>query len=326
MANLYPVPWARWRRLPLMAVSDIVSTMDSVGHIEASMRTDRGQVREHNEDTIACYEPATPGEQRRHGWLYIVADGVGGAEAGEVASQYASQRTLEHYLTADQVEDPGQRLLQAIQAANTDLRQLVTDQQKDNRMATTMVAAAIQGEAATIANVGDSRAYHWHDGLLRQITKDQSLVARLLEEGAINEEEARHHPRRNVILHSLGPEKTPPIDLYQVTMAPGERLILCSDGLTRHVSDEEMAEIAGDQPPAEATESLIRLANDRGGEDNISVAVLHFGELPALEQVSAGPETDRDNASVRRALGVYTGLLCLVQTLLMIWIWFLIAN
>ncbi len=306
--------------------------MLSVGQIDASMRTDQGRVREHNEDFIDCREPLSPSEESRNGWLYIVADGVGGADAGEVASRYATERTIHHYLASDPSIVWGERLLQAMQAANTELRQLVAEQPQGNRMATTMVAAIIHDDGVTMANVGDSRGYHWQNGQLRQVTKDQSLVARLLEEGAISEAEAINHPRKNVILHSLGAEKTPQIDLYEVPLASGDQLVLCSDGLIRHVSDEEIAAIISEKWPSDAAETLIQLANDRGGEDNISVAVLRIGEQPAAERIRtypilvSGAKSQEDSARLRRALWFYTAILAIIQVVLIILIWNLINN
>jgi protein phosphatase len=299
------------------------------GQVEASMRTDQGRVRDHNEDFVAYYEPTDPEEELNNGWLYIVADGVGGADAGEVASQYATERTLHHYLNDDETGDWGKRLVRAMRTANTELREMVARQPQKLHMATTMVATVFHDSKATLANVGDSRGYHWRDGILLQVTKDQSLVARLLEEGAITEEEASKHPRRNVILHSLGSEKDPKIDLYDVDIASGELLILCSDGLTRHVSDEEISEIVGLEPPGEATSTLIRLANERGGEDNISVAVLHYGEQSAQMKATASSVKlvtgERVQVESRKTLWVYTAILCVIQTLLIVLVWFLIV-
>jgi protein phosphatase len=224
-----------------------------------------------------------------------VADGVGGADAGEVASQYASERTLHHYLQSTATESRGLRLVEAMQAANTDLRRLAADRDDSRRMATTMVAAVVEEGRAYVANVGDSRAYRWRGGALEQVTRDQSLVARLVEEGALTAEEAINYPYKNVILYSIGSEKRPPIDLYDVALEPGDLLLLCSDGLTRHVDDSEIAAILGrEQPPASA-ETLVHMARERGGEDNITVAIVQYGARPdAL--VTAEPVVDEEMA------------------------------
>ena len=296
------------------------------------MRTDQGQVRDHNEDFVAYREPADAGEERKNGWLYVVADGVGGADAGEIASQYATERTIFHYLAAQNESNWGERLRQAMRLANSDLRQMVAKEYKGARMATTMVAVVIHEKTADIANVGDSRGYYWRDGEFSQVTKDQSLVARLLEEEAITEDEALHHPRRNVILHSLGSENEPKVDLYKVKLAAGEKLFLCSDGLTRHVSDEEIAAVVSEETPDEATQILIALANERGGEDNISAAVLQFGgwTVETLAGAGATAELDsseriqKEDARRHKILWIYTAFLAIVQTVLIVLIWILI--
>lgn len=304
------------------------------GHVDSSMRTDQGRVRDHNEDFVASHLPTGPDEESQNGRVYIVADGVGGSDAGEVASRYATERTLYHFLANEETGDWGERLRHSMLAANTELRRLTQTQYEGKRMATTMVAAVIHEDRVTIANVGDSRGYHLRDGIIRQVTKDQSLVARLLEEGAITEEEAANHPRKNVILHSLGSENAPQIDLYELTLLPGEALILCSDGLTRHVSDEEIAGAVNGSRLDEATEQLIGLANSRGGEDNISVAVLRIGEQPAqtssgsisAPRMVAGAEMLPSRAHARRTMWIYTAILCVVQVVLIVLIWNLVNN
>jgi len=306
--------------------------MLAFGQIVAAMRTDQGQVREHNEDYVDFYEPSNNKELSRDGYLYIIADGVGGAIAGEVASRVATERTLFHYLNSPDEGDWSVRIKRAMLAANLDLREHVIEQLVGSRMATTMVAVILHDNTATIANVGDSRGYHWQYGILRQITKDQSLVAKLLEEGVITEEEAINHPRRNVILHSLGSEDEPQIDIYTVDISPGEALFLCSDGLTRHVCDDEISDILAEQDPDEATESLIQLANNRGGEDNISAAIIQFGEQsiadaafsPGGEGIASEPAVvSRTGAS--KVLGIYTVLLCITLVVLIMLVWYSVS-
>jgi protein phosphatase len=163
-----------------------------------------------------------------------------------------------------------------MQAANTDLRQLAAERNDNRRMATTMVAAAIHHDRLYLGNVGDSRGYLWRDATLQQLTKDQSLVARLVEEGAITAEEAASHPHKNVILYSIGSEKRPPIDLFEQELRPGDKIILCSDGLTRHIEDGEIGPVVEQNDLNMATELLVQMARERGGEDNISVAVIEY--------------------------------------------------
>lgn len=288
--------------------------------ITASLQTDQGLVRDHNEDYVTCWEPQNDGEATKHGWLYIVADGVGGADAGEVASQYASERVIAHYLANSETKDWGRRLINSMQAANTDLRQLVMERNENKRMATTMVAAVIQGKQALVGNVGDSRGYHWHNGRLRQVTKDQSLVAKLVEEGAITEAEAINHPHKNVILYSIGSERSPKMDLFRVNIQPGDMLILCSDGLTRHVSDAEISDILEHEPPATATARLIDMANSRGGQDNISVGILRFPAQP--EEGGKTAVFAATEPSSQTTLLLYTFFLSIVQTILILLVWY----
>ncbi len=244
--------------------------------VTASLRTDTGQVRSHNEDFVGSWEPMTEDEREKTGWLYIVADGVGGAEAGEVASQLATEQTITHFLECDE-QDSAEKLRYAIQRANDDLRQAAAMRGRGGYMATTICVAFIQEDHVLLANVGDSRGYHIHNGNLQQVTNDHSLVAQLVEQGVITEAEAEIHPRRNVILSSLGPTREPQIDVFSVEAEVGDMLLLCSDGLTRHVADAEIEEIVGSFDAEEASRTLIDLANQRGGSDNISVALLHLG-------------------------------------------------
>lgn len=298
--------------------------MGMLERIDASLRTDQGLVRDHNEDFVTSWEPKTSTEAAKHGWLYIVADGVGGADAGEVASQFASERVIAHYLANNGNSNWGQRLIRAMHAANTDLRQLVMERDENTRMATTMVAAVIQDEQAFIGNVGDSRGYHWRNGRLRQVTKDQSLVAKLLEEGAITEEEAEDHPHKNVILYSIGSEASPKIDLFQLRLEPEDILLLCSDGLSGYVRDDEIEAVIRRESPETATKHLITLANKRGGPDNISVGILKIAAAePQKEVVQEAPSlpTKTNQAS----LLLYTLFLSIVQTILILIVWLWLA-
>lgn len=313
--------------------------MTQIASVSAAMRTDTGLVRGHNEDFVSALEPTTALEVAANGWLYVVADGVGGADAGEVASRYATEQTLHHYVNAAAQFDGAERLLFAMQAANTDLRKLAADSPVRRRMATTMVAAAISNDKAIIGNVGDSRAYLWREGAFEQITKDQSLVVRLVEEGAITAEEALTHPHKNVILYSIGSERRPPIDIYERDLSPGDLLVLCSDGLTRHVEDAEIGVIVGSMERAEAADELVRLARDRGGEDNISVSIVQYGlrlaqvqtvltemELRTRPAMVATMGTSGTAVDPQKSLLPLTVLLSLVMVILIVLIWLVVQT
>jgi protein phosphatase len=305
--------------------------MTNIGQVHAYLQTDPGLVRDHNEDFVTHREPTDPQDEQANGWIYIVADGVGGADAGEVASQYASQQMLAHYLNnAETFTDWGARLVHAMQAANTDLRRFVAERNNNSRMATTMVAAVVVANQVFIGNVGDSRGYLWRQGILEQITKDQSLVAKLVEEGAITEEEALNHPRKHVILYSLGSEKQPKIELFTNTLQSGDILLLCSDGLNRHVSDPEIAQIIDSSPADSAAIQLIDLAKERGGEDNISVALICYrtAEDTAVTPTPFSHSKQQTTVSAapvnHRVLWMYTGLLTLILVILIMFSWIIL--
>lgn len=300
----------------------------SIEAVTASLRTDTGIVRERNEDFVGSWEPTTPEEKAKYGWLYIVADGVGGADAGDIASQHATEQTI-RYFVAEEDGDIAERLRRSVLAANDDLRQLASQRNRSSYMATTIVAAAIQDNHLTFANVGDSRGYHMRNGTFKQITKDQSLVAQLLEEGAITEEEAANHPRRNVILSSLGPTREPRIDLFDVVLDKGDVVLMCSDGLNRHVSDDEIATIIRTESPDVSTRMLIDLARQRGGSDNISVAVLSVDDEVERHNARVVPNMSQElvltsNSTSSSSLWAYALVLCLVEVILIFIVWYLL--
>lgn len=298
--------------------------MSNLGQIKASLLTDIGQKRDTNQDFVADWQPSTPEEEKQHGWLFLVADGVGGADAGDVASRYASERTIQHYLDNGENAHWGQRLVEAMHSANSDLRKYVAEYAENSRMATTMVAAVIQESHAYISNVGDSRGYIWQDGLFSQITKDQSLVAKLVEEGAISQEEAKEHPHGNIILSSLGSEVHPQIDLFDLKLQSGDILLLCSDGLTKYLEDDEIAHIIRSASPEEAGRKLIRIANERGGADNISVGIIqYFPQKTAVFKSKSTKKKRQDNTSdgSQSLLWGFTILLSIIQSVLIFLTW-----
>jgi protein phosphatase len=290
--------------------------------IRAASATDVGQIRGHNEDSFLNWTPPNDEEEQKNGWVYVVADGVGGADAGEVASHFASHRVVEQYLAASEHREWDGRILHAMHATNTDLRQMVAERDDNSRMATTLVMLVIHDEVATIGNVGDSRAYHWRNGRFEQVTQDQTLVAKLVEEGALTPEEAINHPRGNVILYSIGSERKPKIDSYERTLMVGDMLLLCSDGLTKHIADDEMRRMIEENEPETAVAKLIELANIRGGEDNITATVVRYGESPYLQQhqtlVISADRQATPVANGRVGLWLYTIFLTAVMIILMI--------
>jgi serine/threonine protein phosphatase PrpC len=244
--------------------------------------TDVGQVRDHNEDALGYYQPREREVLAQKGRLYLVADGMGGHVAGEVASECVV-RTV----TASYYENPAQpvrqALSEAIQQANTALYGATSGEESRRKMATTLVGALPLGRQLHVANTGDSRAYLLRGDTIRQLTEDHSFVTELVKLGRISGEEAINHPQRNVVTRALGTKPTVEADFYEEAIQPGDTVILCTDGLWGEVSKEEMMQMVT-QPlhPQEMANELVALANQRGGPDNITVIVLQIGEPSPL--------------------------------------------
>jgi serine/threonine protein phosphatase PrpC len=247
--------------------------------------TNPGRERDHNEDYCGSFEPEEPELLAERGRLYLVADGMGGHLAGEVAAQYAVEQILYAYYH-DPWVGPGENLTQAIGSANADLYQDAQTNPAHSGMGTTLVGAAVRGEELTVANVGDSRAYLVHEGQIRQISRDHSWVAEELAAGLLTPEQAREHPKRNIITRSLGNDPEVEVDVFHERIGPGDVVLLCTDGLSGLVRDDEMAAVVSRADPQRATEELVRLANERGGPDNITATVIQVRE-PALVQREA---------------------------------------
>ncbi len=247
--------------------------------------SDVGRVRQNNEDSLIAFEFTKVQESRGVPiGFYVVADGMGGHRAGEIASRTVNKVITEKVLQAEVIpglafatrkldETPGGVLASAVKEANRILHDLAQKQGSD--MGTTLTAALIIGDTATVANVGDSRTYLWRGGLLRQITRDHSLVASLVQAGMLKPEETRAHPQRNQVYRTLGVKPDVEVDIFTETLQRGDQLILCSDGLWEMVDDAGIARtVARARTPQEACHALIQQANKAGGEDNVTVIVV----------------------------------------------------
>ena len=237
---------------------------------DAAVLTDIGLVRDQNEDRV-LYEK---GASDNRGSLALVADGMGGHAAGEVASRIAAETVCRVFY---EVDGPLPKVLRtAFATANAEILKWIKTHPECAGMGTTCTALALDDSEGWLAHIGDSRAYLLRDGLLSQLSEDQTLVAQLLREGKLTKNQARHSPVSNVILQALGmgPDIEPVIWEEPLTLASGDTLILCTDGLSGLVSDIEIAEIAGRLAPREAGTALIAAANEAGGHDNISVAII----------------------------------------------------
>lgn len=229
-------------------------------------KTHKGVVRQNNED--ACYAPS----DASHGIFAVVADGMGGHNAGEVASGIVVD-TLKDMFGDTNPEHVTEDLLRhAFSEANA---RVLSDVQKHPErcgMGSTATAAVFCGDSALIGHVGDSRAYLYHDGSLRQITRDHSYVQMLLDLGYINEEQAAGHPQKNIITRAVGTDPEVMTDIHRVTLSKGDCLLLCSDGLNVMISDQKIASIL-EGGYKEAAEQLIEAALEAGGVDNVSVVL-----------------------------------------------------
>lgn len=223
-------------------------------------RTDVGCVRDHNEDSLVVAPP-----------LFVVADGMGGHAAGEVASEIATSILAEK---APQTPD-AEALGRAVEEANLEIIAAAEDGRGREGMGTTCTAAILKEDRLIIAQVGDSRAYLLHKGQMQQLTRDHSLVADLIEAGQITEAEARVHPQRSVITRALGSDPRTQPDLFELTAEAGDRLLLCSDGLSTMLEDDQIAKIlASHSEPQRCAAQLVNEAVGRGGYDNVTVIVV----------------------------------------------------
>ena len=256
-------------------------------------RTDIGRMRDHNEDAFLVADLTTMNATLQpevcthvsgeRGTLFMVADGMGGAAAGEIASAMAIDVVLEEVRkrwVAVDATDPmtfAASLRLATETANHRIHQFATQHPEHRGMGTTATVAGLLGDTLYLTQVGDSRAYLVRGGDARQITKDQSLMQRLIEAGEITVEEAEQSERRNIILQALGPEARIAIDLTHQQVRRGDILVLCSDGLSGQVKSDEIARIAASERDVMAIcRQLIDRANDTGGPDNITVIVARF--------------------------------------------------
>ncbi len=250
--------------------------------------TDVGRKRGHNEDYVDAFRLPDPEKRRKKGELFIVADGMGGHQAGEVASQKAVE-AVSHEYYASPAGDVRGALVDAIEKANSLIYRLAQESSSRAGMGTTVVAAVVRGRELHLANVGDSRAYLLRNSKLTQVTRDHSFVQDQIEAGILTPEEARTHPQRNVVTRALGSKPDVKVDTFGGQLQPGDTLLLCTDGLSEHVQDEDIAAMLRQYPPKEAVPRLIALANRRGGSDNITALVLQAGSGERAAAVAGAP-------------------------------------
>jgi protein phosphatase len=268
-----------------------------------SARTDVGRHRDHNEDDYGVGEGA---HIHQRGHLFVVCDGMGGHEAGEVASRIAVETILATYYDDDD-DDRSDALSMALSQANARIH--AEGSMSGISMGTTGVAAVMHRDECLVANVGDSRAYLIRRGAIRQITRDHSLINEQIAAGMISATEAERMFFRHVITRALGHQPDVVVDLFRFVVLPSDILVLTSDGLINHVEDEEILNILSHDSLVDGVDRLVDLANQRGGSDNITVLVVHVdtldGTAPLPIPVDAMPVV-MSEFSGQRALASHT--------------------
>ncbi len=252
--------------------------MQTLFEINYGVKSDVGRVRKNNEDYITYYVPTDADELKKNGSLFIVADGVGGAAKGEVASHFAADMVIYEYYNNEDLP-PAERLEKAIEHASHEIYSHSQTNGNFTHMATTMVAALILQNNLIVAHVGDSRLYLIREGKIKQVTRDHSVVAEMVKNGLMTEEEARTSKAKNRLSRSIGGEASVKVDVSEpIPLKLGDRILLCSDGLTRYLDGEEL-KIAVQKGDVEAvSKELIKYANSQGGVDNVSTILLEIVE------------------------------------------------
>lgn len=243
-----------------------------MSEIEIGNLTDVGRKRSNNEDSYGLFRFG-PDEI-----LALVADGMGGHASGEVASRLAVETLRQIYEKERTEQDMLGTLKSALEITNFTILQKSMESQGLHGMGTTATVLVLKEGQAFIGHVGDSRAYLLRDGALSQVTRDHSVVERMVERGLLSREEARNHPQRNVIYQTLGVNRDLEPELHgPIPVSPGDTFLLCTDGLSNLVTNEEISEIVRGASPQKACEQLVNLANQRGGHDNITLQILKAG-------------------------------------------------
>ena len=232
--------------------------------------TDIGQKRKMNQDFVFVSKEPVGNLPN----LFVVADGMGGHNAGDFASRYGVSVLVES-VRRDGNFNPVKIIRHGIEAANSQILEQARRDESMEGMGTTMVVATVVGSYAYVANVGDSRLYLAADGTFSQVTQDHSLIMEMVRLGELTMEQARNHPDKNIITRAVGTAETVKVDFFDIHLKPGSRLLLCSDGLSNMVSDEEIWKIAETSSDLrEMGMRLVSLANENGGKDNIAVVLV----------------------------------------------------
>jgi protein phosphatase len=259
--------------------------------IEFAQLSDPGLVRGHNEDFLGHVAPDTPERARSHGWLFALADGVGGQDLGEVASRTAVETMLAGFTKAAPAEPHPAVLSRLVQAANTQVYETGRSAGPGGvRMATTVVACALRFDRATVAHVGDSRCYLIRRGSASALTRDHTVVNDQVRIGVMSAKEAAQSEKRHVLSRSVGNDLFVNVDTSEHQVLPGDVLLLCSDGLHGALPEAELASIVTRHPDlAAATQCLVELANERDGSDNVTVQLIRIRSVERIGMYRGRP-------------------------------------
>jgi PPM family protein phosphatase len=249
--------------------------------VDAAGLTDPGPHRETNEDAIGAFAPA--GDSRK-GFLYVVADGLGGHNAGEVASATAVQTLGHEYYSPSSHHRIEPALRQAVQAANLRVHNLAHKHEQYATMETTLTAVALAGAHAYIAHIGDCRVYHWREARLTQLTADHSEAAELVRMRLLKPERVRDHPGRNVLTRTLGSRLIPRPDYLRQPIEPGDRFVLCTDGAWSELEEDELSQVLEGSNPQAACRELMDRVLARDCLDNASLQVIEVRQVEAEPQ------------------------------------------
>jgi serine/threonine protein phosphatase PrpC len=245
--------------------------------IEIASLTDVGRQRSNNEDSFLYWEPESDEEFRRKGRLAVIADGMGGYEGGQEASRLAVE-TVRHVYEDEFESSPQQTLLTALETAHRNIQRYAEEHPQFHGMGTTCTAISITGHELSFAHVGDSRLYLVRPETVSRLTRDHSYVGRLVESGIVRSEDAESHPQRHILTAALGSGKdvVPDKPERPVELLEGDTLMLCTDGLWSLVGEHDLAAVVRTSTPTQACATLVKLALERGGPDNVTLLIMRI--------------------------------------------------
>jgi serine/threonine-protein kinase len=263
----------------------------------ASLST-AGPVREHNEDCVACWKPQVEADWRNRGAVAVLADGVGGQDAGEVASKTACDEAVKTFVDSKPLASPTQVLFQMFTAANIAIYDQNLKKNGKGKMATTLTISLFRHNEVNIGHVGDCRVYAIQAGRVRRVTNDHSYAGVQLKLGLITVDDAMNSPMRSVLTRSVGQEPTLRVDFHTITVSRGDVIVQMCDGVWTQITEGEIFDIAGKQSPDEACKSLVQLATRRGADDNLSVQIIQVQGIERLSYYRGLPTYQKESPAV----------------------------